>query len=53
MLVNKNFPVVFRAVSGKDDREANSPSFFNAMEVLEVKACVEQLRSNREVRTGK
>ncbi|KAI0826354.1 P-loop containing nucleoside triphosphate hydrolase protein [Irpex lacteus] len=49
-LANRKFPIVFRALSGKDDREANSPSFFNAMEVLEVKACVEQLRSNREVR---
>ncbi|KAI0694508.1 RNA helicase [Cytidiella melzeri] len=52
LLVNKNFPIVFRALSGKDDREAKSPSFFNAMEVLEVKAFVEQLRSNRDVRTN-
>ncbi|KAI0088906.1 RNA helicase [Irpex rosettiformis] len=51
LLVNGKFPIVFRALSGKDDREANSPSFFNAMEVLEVKACVEELRSNREVHT--
>jgi helicase MOV-10 len=52
LLVNKNFPIVFRALSGQDDREASSPSFFNAMEVLEVKAYIEQLRSSREVRTS-
>ncbi|KAM4795733.1 putative helicase MOV-10 [Rhinophrynus dorsalis] len=32
----KNFPVVFHGVLGKDDREANSPSFFNAIEIQEL-----------------
>ncbi|KAH8804322.1 RNA helicase [Flagelloscypha sp. PMI_526] len=44
------FPVVFYAISGKDDREASSPSFFNVDEVTQVKACVQQLRADRIVK---
>ncbi|XP_078384845.1 putative helicase MOV-10 [Oculina patagonica] len=32
-LPNKNFPMIFHAVYGKDEREENSPSFFNIPEV--------------------
>uniref|UniRef100_A0A673M8R7 RNA helicase n=1 Tax=Sinocyclocheilus rhinocerous TaxID=307959 RepID=A0A673M8R7_9TELE len=32
-LPKKGFPVVFHGVMGKDDREANSPSFFNVTEI--------------------
>ncbi|XP_012690883.1 putative helicase mov-10-B.1 [Clupea harengus] len=32
-LPKKGFPVVFHGVMGKDEREANSPSFFNVTEV--------------------
>ncbi|CAK8686545.1 unnamed protein product [Clavelina lepadiformis] len=32
----KNFPVIFHGVKGKDEREANSPSYFNAEEASVV-----------------
>jgi len=48
----KKFPVVFHAVSGKDDREATSPSFFNIHEVLQVKSYVQRLKEDRRYRTG-
>lgn len=36
-LTNKNqFPIIFHGVLGKDMREGNSPSFYNAAEVSEV-----------------
>ncbi|EAU82902.2 RNA helicase [Coprinopsis cinerea okayama7 len=47
---NPKFPVVFHSVSGKDDREASSPSFFNVDEVLTVKDYVRRLKENRSVR---
>ncbi|VDC03813.1 unnamed protein product [Peniophora sp. CBMAI 1063] len=50
VLVNKKFPVVFHAMSGKDDREASSPSFFNISEVQQIKQYVEALRSDRRLR---
>ena len=51
--MNKKFPVVFHAVSGKDDREASSPSFFNVDEVLQVKSYVQQLKADRVFRTSR
>ncbi|KAF8067812.1 P-loop containing nucleoside triphosphate hydrolase protein [Lyophyllum atratum] len=50
-LPNKDFPIVFHGLCGKDDREASSPSFFNVDEVLQVKAYVQALRSDRRFRT--
>ena len=47
----KQFPIVFHAVSGKDDREASSPSFFNVDEVLQVKSYVQRLKQDRHFRT--
>ncbi|TRY87279.1 hypothetical protein DNTS_028207 [Danionella cerebrum] len=32
-LPKKGFPVIFHGVPGKDEREANSPSFFNVFEI--------------------
>lgn len=32
-LPKKNFPILFHHVLGKDEREANSPSFFNVAEI--------------------
>nr|XP_033482694.1 putative helicase mov-10-B.1 [Epinephelus lanceolatus] len=32
-LPRKGFPVIFHGVMGKDEREANSPSFFNVSEI--------------------
>ncbi|KAG5351366.1 hypothetical protein C0989_006827 [Termitomyces sp. Mn162] len=52
-LPNKNFPVVFHGVRGRDDREASSPSFFNIDEILQVKTYVQALRSDRRYRTSK
>ena len=52
-LPSKRFPVIFHAVSGKDDREASSPSFFNIEEVLQVKYYVQELKKNRKYITGK
>ncbi|KAK0437214.1 RNA helicase [Armillaria borealis] len=42
-LESKDFPIVFHAMAGQDDREASSPSFFNIDEVSQVKATVEEL----------
>ncbi|EGO29184.1 hypothetical protein SERLADRAFT_456584, partial [Serpula lacrymans var. lacrymans S7.9] len=47
-LASKNFPVIFHAVIGKDDREASSPSFFNIDEVSQVKSYITALRSDRK-----
>ncbi|KAH9948068.1 P-loop containing nucleoside triphosphate hydrolase protein [Amylocystis lapponica] len=41
VLVNSKFPVVFHAISGKDDRESSSPSYFNIDEIGE---CEEYMR---------
>ncbi|KAF9260599.1 P-loop containing nucleoside triphosphate hydrolase protein [Marasmius fiardii PR-910] len=49
-VVSKGFPIVFYSISGKDDREASSPSFFNIDEVTVVKSVVEKLRSDRRIR---
>lgn len=48
-----NFPIVFYAVVGKDDREASSPSFFNIDEVTQVKNVIDALRSDRKIRISK
>ncbi|KDR68388.1 hypothetical protein GALMADRAFT_78731 [Galerina marginata CBS 339.88] len=50
-LPSKKFPIVFHAVSGKDDREASSPSFFNIDEVLQIKSYVQKLKNDRHFRT--
>lgn len=49
-LPNKNFPIIFHSISGKDLREASSPSFFNIDEATQVKAYVQALREDRKVR---
>ncbi|KAK7439801.1 hypothetical protein VKT23_017376 [Stygiomarasmius scandens] len=49
-LVNKKFPIVFHSISGKDDREATSPSFFNIDEVTMVKTLIQKLRVDRKLR---
>lgn len=35
-LPKKDFPLIFHGVPGKDEREANSPSFFNTSEITVV-----------------
>jgi helicase MOV-10 len=44
LLPNPNYPIIFHAIPGLDQRESSSPSFFNVDEVLQVKAYVEELR---------
>ena len=44
------FPIVFHGVEGKDEREGNSPSFFNLDEVSHVLKYVEKLRRSRSPR---
>ncbi|KAG1680363.1 hypothetical protein FOA52_015454 [Chlamydomonas sp. UWO 241] len=46
-LPNPAFPIVFHGVAGKDEREGNSPSWFNVMEIKEVCNWVKQLREKR------
>ncbi|KAK4887270.1 hypothetical protein RN001_003541 [Aquatica leii] len=46
-LPNKNFPVVFHCVVGKDEREANSPSFFNVQEIDIVLNYLQKLIGSR------
>lgn len=42
-LPNAEFPVLFHGVRGKDEREANSPSWFNADELVLVSRYVEDV----------
>lgn len=44
LLPNPRYPIIFHAIPGLDQREANSPSFFNVDEVLQVKTYVEELQ---------
>ncbi|EIW74374.1 RNA helicase [Coniophora puteana RWD-64-598 SS2] len=46
-LPSKTFPIIFHAVTGKDDREATSPSYCNIDEVTQVKKWVEKLKGAR------
>ncbi|OCH91262.1 P-loop containing nucleoside triphosphate hydrolase protein [Obba rivulosa] len=50
LLPNKKFPVIMHAITGKDDREASSPSFFNIDEVTLVKTYVQSLRADHRFR---
>ncbi|PIL27838.1 hypothetical protein GSI_10992 [Ganoderma sinense ZZ0214-1] len=47
-LVSPEFPVVFHAISGQNEREASSPSWFNKEEVLQVKAYIVALLQDRQ-----
>jgi helicase MOV-10 len=49
-LANRDFPIVFYAISGKDEREASSPSFFNIDEVTQVRTIVEDLHEDLKER---
>ncbi|GAA6038812.1 hypothetical protein JCM8097_002907 [Rhodosporidiobolus ruineniae] len=42
---NRDFPIIFHAVKGNDEREGRSPSFFNVAEITLVKAYVELLQT--------
>ncbi|KAI7797623.1 putative helicase mov-10-B.1 [Triplophysa rosa] len=42
-LPKRDFPVIFHGVIGKDDRESNSPSFFNTFEIDVIMEYLEKL----------
>ena len=42
-LPNPNMPLIFHGIEGKDDREGNSPSWFNADEAIQVLRYIESL----------
>ncbi|XP_022081467.1 putative helicase MOV-10 isoform X2 [Acanthaster planci] len=46
-LPQKDFPILFHGVEGKDEREGQSPSFFNSAEVTVVVEYVEDLLAKR------
>ncbi|XP_037774698.1 putative helicase mov-10-B.1 [Penaeus monodon] len=46
-LPKRGFPLIFHGVKGKDEREGNSPSFFNAQEVSQVMDYVKKLINTR------
>ncbi|KAI0646632.1 P-loop containing nucleoside triphosphate hydrolase protein [Trametes meyenii] len=53
-LVSPRFPVVFHAISGENERESTSPSYFNKYEATEVVEYVKDLLKDRRhpVRAG-
>ncbi|TFK80574.1 P-loop containing nucleoside triphosphate hydrolase protein [Polyporus arcularius HHB13444] len=46
-LVSPKYPVVFHAISGRNEREATSPSYFNIDEAIQVKAYVAALLQDK------
>ncbi|KAM8975149.1 helicase MOV-10 [Pelodytes ibericus] len=42
-LPRRGFPIIFHGVLGKDDREGNSPSFFNVIEIEELMSYLQSL----------
>ncbi|XP_051996519.1 putative helicase mov-10-B.1 [Xyrauchen texanus] len=46
-LPKKGFPVVFHGVMGKDEREANSPSFFNVTEIEVIVSYLNKLKQTQ------
>ena len=51
-LPNKRFPIIFHPVYGKDEREANSPSFFNVPEVETIERYLRKLLDDNERSKG-
>jgi len=49
-LVTPTFPIIFHALTGKDEREARSPSFFNTSEASLVKTYAEALLGDKRLR---
>ena len=46
-LVSPEFPVVFHAISGRNERESTSPSYFNIDEATEVLENIKTLLNDR------
>src|SRR4051794_25526334 len=53
LLAKPKFPIIFYSMTGKDEREGRSPSFFNASEASKVKSYVEALMGDRRFRLSK
>ncbi|KIO33700.1 hypothetical protein M407DRAFT_229531 [Tulasnella calospora MUT 4182] len=49
-LPNPNFPIIFHSIKGKDQRQATSPSFFNAHEASVVKEYITDLKADSGLR---
>ncbi|KZV82088.1 P-loop containing nucleoside triphosphate hydrolase protein [Exidia glandulosa HHB12029] len=49
-LPNKQFPIIFHGIAGKDEREAESPSYFNRDEASLVKKYVMELFDDKRFR---
>jgi len=49
-LPKQNFPVIFHGVNGRDQREGNSPSFFNPQEASIVNAYVKKIMETKKNR---
>lgn len=52
ILPARKFPIIFHAISGRDEREEKSPSFFNIAEATQVRWYVEALQANQQVQTS-
>lgn len=52
-IVKEGFPVIFHSISGKDVREASSPSFFNIEEASLVKKYVQDLMADQRLKLSK
>lgn len=48
-----SFPLLFHSLVGKDEREANSPSWFNALEAKQVISYVTQIMTDPEMRRNR
>ncbi|RPD55542.1 P-loop containing nucleoside triphosphate hydrolase protein [Lentinus tigrinus ALCF2SS1-7] len=46
-LASPEFPVMFHAISGRNEREASSPSYFNVDEAIQVKAYITSLLNDK------
>jgi len=46
---NKDFPIIFHSVKGRDEREGTSPSFFNVPEISMIRNYVDRLRKSKKV----
>lgn len=49
-LPNKQFPIIFHGIAGQDEREGESPSFFNRDEASLVKKYVAELLQDQRLR---
>eukprot|EP00878_Enallax_costatus_P003269 GHUV01003472.1.p1 GENE.GHUV01003472.1~~GHUV01003472.1.p1 ORF type:complete len:563 (+),score=190.19 GHUV01003472.1:2226-3914(+) len=52
-LPNPGFPMLFHSIVGKDEREANSPSWFNVLEAKQVLTYVSWLMTDPELRRNR